>query len=62
MADAEVSLATFVCVFFLEPALLSGGLASIGPADGEAAMQDGARYGRFLKTPVSIAYADQADS
>jgi hypothetical protein len=22
----------------------------------------GARYGRFLKTPVSIAYADQADS
>jgi hypothetical protein len=34
------SLATFVCVFFLGPALLSGGLASIGPADGEAATQE----------------------
>jgi len=34
------SLATFDCVFFLGPALLSGGLASIGPADGEAATQE----------------------
>jgi hypothetical protein len=34
------SLVTFVCVFFLGPALLSGGLASIGPADGEAATQE----------------------
>src|SRR6516165_7220277 len=34
------SLATFVCVFFLGPALLRGGLASIGPADGEAATQE----------------------
>src|SRR5947209_17767346 len=34
------SLATFVCVFFLGPALLSGGLASVGPADGEAATQE----------------------
>ena len=34
------SLATFDCVFFLAPALLSGGLASIGPADGEPATQE----------------------
>jgi hypothetical protein len=34
------SLATFVCVFFLGPGLLSGGLACIGPADGEAATQE----------------------
>ena len=34
------SLATFVCVFFLGPALLSGRLASIGTADGEAATQE----------------------
>jgi hypothetical protein len=27
-----------------------------------AARRRGARYGRFLKTAVSIAYADQADS
>src|SRR5581483_8666147 len=33
-------LATFVCVFFLGPALLRGGLASIGPAGGEAAKQE----------------------
>jgi hypothetical protein len=32
--------ATFVCVFFLGPALLSDGLASIGPADAEAATQE----------------------
>ena len=30
----------FPCVFFFGPALISGGLASIGPADGEAAMQE----------------------
>lgn len=34
------SLATFACVFFLGPALLSGVLTSIGPADGEAATQE----------------------
>src|SRR5439155_11313981 len=34
------SLATFGCVFFLGPALLSGGLASIGPAGGGAATQE----------------------
>jgi hypothetical protein len=34
------SLATLVCVFFLGPALLSGGFASIGPAVGEAAAQE----------------------
>ena len=34
------SLATFDCVFFLGPALLGGGLASIGTADGEAATQE----------------------
>ncbi|MDB5310048.1 MAG: hypothetical protein JWO38_4250 [Gemmataceae bacterium] len=42
-------LATFVCVFLLGPSLLGGGLASIGPADGEAATQEfsiGARSGK----------------
>jgi hypothetical protein len=34
------SLATFVCVVFLGPALLRGGLASIGPADREATTQE----------------------
>jgi hypothetical protein len=34
------SLATFVCAFVLGPALLRGGLAAIGPADGEAATQE----------------------
>ena len=34
------SCARFDCVFFLGPALLRGGLASIGPADGEAATQE----------------------
>jgi hypothetical protein len=36
--DAELD--TFVCAFFLGAALLRGGLASIGPADGEAATQE----------------------
>jgi hypothetical protein len=38
--ESACSLATFACVFFLGPALFSGGLASIGPADGEAATQE----------------------
>ena len=39
--------------------------ARTGEGEEEAFQEDrrrGARYGRFLKTPVSIAYADQADS
>jgi hypothetical protein len=36
----DCSLATFVRVSLLGPALLSGGLASIGPAKGEAATQE----------------------
>jgi hypothetical protein len=39
-ATTPAGFATFVYVVFLGPRLLRGGLASIGPADGEAAMQE----------------------